>query len=63
LDPTYGKTYLYIGMIYEKQENLPKAIQEYKSYYKKFPLTLMGQKIKARIDRLVKNQNIKVKLK
>jgi tetratricopeptide (TPR) repeat protein len=59
LAPASGKAYLYLGMIYEEQDNLPKAIKEYKSYYKQFPLTPMGQKIKARIDILMKNQNIK----
>ena len=56
IDPTYGKAYLYLGMLYEKQRELPKAIQEYNSYYKQFPLTPTGQKLKARISILMRNQ-------
>ena len=55
-DPTYGKAYINLGMVYEKQEDLPKAIQEYNSYYKQFPLTPTGQKLKARISVLMRNQ-------
>jgi len=55
-DPTYGKAYINLGMVYEKQEDLPKAIQEYNSYYKQFPLTPTGQKLKARIGVLMRNQ-------
>ena len=55
-DPTYGKSYLYLGMVYEKQEDIPKAIQEYNSYYKQFPLSPTGQKLKARIGVLMRNQ-------
>jgi TolB-like protein len=56
IDPTYGKAYLYLGMLYEKQGELPKAIREYNSYYKQYPLTPTGQKIKARISVLMRNQ-------
>jgi len=55
-DPTYGKAYLYMGMVYEKQEDIPKAIQEYNSFYQQFPLTPTGQKLKARIGVLMRNQ-------
>lgn len=56
IDPTYGKAYLYLGMLYEKQGELPKAIREYNSYYKQFPLTPTGQKLKARISVLMRNR-------
>ena len=59
IDPTYTKAYLYLGMVYETQEELPKAIKEYNDYYQQFPLTPMGQKLKARIGVLMKNQIVK----
>jgi len=56
IDSTYGKAYINLGMVYEKQGEVPKAIQEYNSYYKQFPLTPTGQKLKARISVLMRNQ-------
>ncbi|MGB9595086.1 MAG: tetratricopeptide repeat protein [Candidatus Poribacteria bacterium] len=56
IDPTYAKAYLYLGMAYEAQDELPKAIKEYNDYYQQFPMTPMGQKLKARIGILMKNQ-------
>ncbi len=56
IDPTYTRSYLYLGMAYEAQDELPMAIKEYNDYYKQFPMTPMGQKLKARIGVLMKNQ-------
>lgn len=56
IDPTYAKAYLYLGMAYEAQDDLPKAIKEYNDYYRQFPMTPMGQKLKARVGVLMKNQ-------
>ena len=56
IDPTYAKAYLYLGNAYEAQDDLPKAIKEYNDYYQQFPMTPMGQKLKARIGVLMKNQ-------
>jgi tetratricopeptide (TPR) repeat protein len=55
-DPLYGKAYLYLGRIYEEQENLQKAIKEYNDYYQLEPLTPLGRKLKARIGILMRNQ-------
>lgn len=52
----YGKVYLYLGMIYERQNDIPKAIKEYNSFYQKMPFTPMGRKLKARIGILMRNQ-------
>ena len=55
-DPMYGRAYLYLGMVYEKQDDLPKAISEYNAYYQQSPLTPMGLKLKARMGALMRKQ-------
>ncbi|HGJ67376.1 TPA: tetratricopeptide repeat protein, partial [bacterium] len=55
-DPIYGRAYIYLGMIYEEQEELNKAINVYNDYYKLAQLTPLGRKFKARIGILMKNQ-------
>ena len=56
LDPTYSKAYLYQGMIYEKQDDIPKAISEYNEFYQANWMTFAGQKLKARIGILMRKQ-------
>ena len=56
LDPTYGKPYLYLGMAYEKQDDFQKAISEYDAYYRQFPLTPMGRRLKARARAIIRKQ-------
>ncbi len=56
IDPDFGKAYLYLGMIYERQNDIPKAVKEYNSYYQRMPFTPMGRKLKARIGILMRNQ-------
>lgn len=56
IDPTYGKPYPYMGMIYEKQGDLLKAIGEYSAYYQRFPLTDTGRTLRARIGVLMRKQ-------
>jgi len=55
-DPKYNNPYLYLGMIYEKQDDFPKAISEYNSYCQLSPLTPSGRRVKARIGVLIRNQ-------
>jgi len=55
-DPLYGKAYLWQGLVYENQDNIPKAISEYNEYYQQSPLTIMGFKLKARIGVLMREQ-------
>jgi len=55
-DPSYSKACLYQGMVYEKQDDIPKAIGEYNEYYQKNPLTLAGQRLKARMGILMRKQ-------
>ena len=55
-DPLYGKAYLWQGLVYENQDNIPKAISEYNEYYKQSPLSIMGFKLKARIGVLMREQ-------
>jgi len=59
IDRLYGKAYLYMGMVYEKQDDLPKAISEYNSYHQLSPYTPMGLKLKARMGVLMRKQIVK----
>ena len=55
-DPQHGRAYLYMGMVYEKQDDLPQAISEYNTYYRRSPFTPMGLKLKARMGVLMRKQ-------
>ena len=43
-------------MAYEKQEDFQKAIGEYNAYYRQFPLTPMGYRLKARARAIIRRQ-------
>jgi len=56
VDPLYGTPYLYLGMVYEKQDDAQKAISEYNAYYRKFRVTPMARRLKARMGVLMRKQ-------
>lgn len=56
LDPKLGRTYLYLGLLYEAQQDFARALEEYGAYTELSPLSRTGRKLKARMRMLIRKQ-------
>ena len=56
MDPGYGKTYLYLGLTYEKMNDPAKALDEYANYRKLGRASLMARKMKRRMKQVIRQQ-------